>query len=276
MEGAIANMVGPVARQLERAFAARNKSLWQQGMTKGKMASNNLYRLSAGDDHIFKKKIEHKTRDVAVSLVVDCSGSMHGKKIYTAMCAAWVMSEVLQRLGVSNEVIGFTTGDINTPESKAMMQEYYEATKLGRTWDRAEVIRMPIFKSFDERFGIEQKKRMVSYYRISGALQNNIDGESVQYAYERLCKHTNKGKPKGKMMIVFSDGQPAAGVGSRKLNTHLKHVVGRIESEGTNIVGVGIMSNSVQQFYRKNVVLGDIDDLPGTVLNQLRDVLLAS
>lgn len=276
MDDAIAGMVGPVGRQLERAFAARNKSLWQQGTRQGRLASNNLYRLSAGDDHIFKKKIEHKTRDVAVSLVVDCSGSMWGAKIFTAMCSAWVMADVLQRLGIANEVIGFTTGDIDSPHAKAMYREYQDERRRGRDWDRAEPIRMPVFKSFDERFGIEQKKRMCSYHRVSGAMACNIDGESVQVAYERLLKHSTKGKPKGRMMIVFSDGSPAAGVPGPKLNAHLKRVIQKIESEGTNIVGVGIQSNTVQRFYRKNVVLDNIEELPGIVLKQLRDALLST
>lgn len=276
IEKSIDGMVGPVARQLERAFTARNKSLWQQGQNKGKMSANNLYRLTAGDDKIFKKKIEHRTRDVAVSLVVDCSGSMSGRKIFTAMCAAWVVSEVLTRLGVTNEVIGFTTGDYDNDEGRRLYQELRHEWSAGREWDRTEPIRMPIFKSFDERFGIEQKKRMASYYHVRGALQNNIDGESVQYAYERLCKAASKGKQKGKMMIVFSDGMPAASVSSSKLNNHLKQVVARIEKEGTNIVGIGICSDSVQHFYRKNVKLDNVEELPGIVLNQLRDALMTA
>lgn len=271
MERAIDGMIGPVARQLERAFTAQNKSLWQQGTARGKMSANNLYRLTAGDEHIFKKKITHRTREVAVSLVVDCSGSMHGSKIFTAMCSAWVMSEVLQRLGVAHEVIGFTTGDMGSHYSKELWREYQNSDQ---DWDRAEPIRMPVFKSFDERFGIEQKKRMASYPHISGAMANNIDGESVQFAYERLCKHASKGKAKGKMMMVFSDGQPAAGVSASKLNYHLKHVVQKIEKEGTNIVGIGIMSNTVKQFYRKNVTLDNVETLPGIVLKELRDALL--
>lgn len=274
MDKAIDGMVGPVARQLERAFTAQNKSLWQQGTARGKMSPNNLYRLTAGDEHIFKKKITHRTREVAVSLVVDCSGSMHGSKIFTAMCSAWVMSEVLQRLGVAHEVIGFTTGDISGDRARELYRELNDEYDKGRHWDRQEPIRMPVFKSFDERFGIEQKKRMASYPHIYGAMACNIDGESVQYAYERLCKHASKGKPKGKMMIVFSDGQPAAGVSAGKLNHHLKHTVKKIEKEGTNIVGIGIMSNSVQQFYRKNIALNNVEALPGVVLKQLRDALL--
>lgn len=276
MEKAIDGMVGPVARQLERAFTARNKSLWQQGQVKGKLSAGNLYRLSAGDDHIFKKKIEHRTRDIAVSLVVDCSGSMYGSKIFTAMCSAWVMSEVLQRLGVSNEVIGFTTGDVSSPNSRRLYDEWVKEYHAGRHWDRREPIRMPIFKSFDERFGIEQKKRLCSYPYIEGAMGANIDGESVQFAYERLAKHASKGKAKGKMMIVFSDGMPSAGVQSGKLNSHLTNTVKKIEKDGTNIVGVGIMSDSVQRFYRKNVCLNNIEELPGIVLKQLRDSLLSA
>lgn len=276
MEKQIQGMVGPVSRNLERAFAARNKSLTQQGLKKGKLSSNNLYRLVAGDDHIYKGKIEHKTRDIAVSLVIDCSGSMHGSKINTAMCSAWVMADVLQRLGVECEIVGFTTGDLSSQHAQDLYNELRDEYSKGREWDRTEPIRMPMFKSFKEKFSNAIKQRMASYAHIQGAMAGNIDGESVQYAFESLNRHARKGKPKGRMMIVFSDGQPAAGVDGRKLNAHLKNTVKRIEADGVNIVGVGIMSNAVQQFYRKNVKLDNVEDLPGIVLKELRDALLAS
>lgn len=276
LENSIAGMVGPVARQLERAFAARNKSLTQQGLRKGKLSSNNLYRLTAGDDHIYKNKIEHKTREIAVSLVIDCSGSMGGSKIHTAMCSAWVLADVLGRLGVDCEIMGFTTGYLGSNRSQDLYREMQDAYNAGKHFDRCEPLMLPMFKTFQEKFSIEVKKRMASYAHVQSSMASNIDGESVQYAYESLCRHANKGKKKGKMMIVFSDGQPAGGVDGRKLNAHLKKVVQRIEKDGTNIVGVGIMSNSVQHFYRKNVKLDNVADLPGIVLKQLRDALLAS
>lgn len=277
MEDQIQGMVGPVSRQLERAFAARNKSLNQQGQRVGKLSSSNLYRLTTDDDRIFKKKIEHKTRDIAVSLVVDCSGSMSGSKIETAMLSAWVMADVLQRLGVACEIMGFTTGDISSARSRELYRELESGVNGGKDWSRQEPLRLPMFKSFDEKFGIEQKKRLASFSRVQGIMSGNIDGESVQYAYESLCRHARKGKPKGRMMIVFSDGQPAGGrCYGKVLNSHLKQVVRRIEADGVNIVGVGIQSDSVQQFYRKNVKLDKIDELPGIVLKQLRDALLAA
>lgn len=276
MESQISAMVGPVARGLERAFAARNKSLQQRGLTRGKLDTGNLSRLAAGDDRIFKRKIEHRTRDVAVELVVDCSGSMGGSKIQTAMATAWIMAEVLQKLGISHEIIGFTTGWMQDQRDRDLWDEYQDGVRAGRHFDRAEPLHYPIFKSFDERFGIEQKKRMCSFPYVRGAMSGNCDGESVQYAYERLCKAALKGKPKGRMMIVLSDGMPACGVDGYKLNAHLKHVVNRIEADGVNIVGIGIMSDSVSQFYRKNIKLDNVEELPGLILNQLRDVLLAS
>lgn len=277
IEDDIQGMVGPISRQLERAFAARNRSLNQHGLRRGKLSGNNLYRLVSNDDHIYKNKIEHKTRDIAVSLVVDCSGSMGGSKIHTAMCSAWVLADVLGRLGVACEIMGFTTGDLSGPRSRDLYNEMRAEHAKGRSWDRCEPLRLPMFKSFKEKFGIEQKKRMASYAHVQSGMANNIDGESVQYAFENLNKHALYGaKKKGRMMIVFSDGQPAAGVPGAKLNSHLKAVVKRIEADGVNIVGVGIMSNSVQSFYRKNVKIDNIEELPGLVLKQLRDALLSA
>lgn len=278
MENKIQGMVGPISRNLERAFAARNKSLNQQGQRKGKLSAGNLYRLTTDDDRIFKKKIEHKTRDIAVSLVVDCSGSMSGSKIETAMLSAWVLADVLTRLGVKCEVMGFTTGDVASKRSQELYDEMRTENGRGREWDRTEPLRLPMFKAFNEKFGIEQKKRMSSYARVQSSMCCNVDGESVQYAYESLNRIANRGNKKlGRMMIVFSDGQPAGGgVPGGKLNAHLKRVVKQIEADGVNIVGVGIMTNCVQQFYRKHVSLNNIEELPTLVLNQLRDALLAS
>lgn len=278
MEDAIAGMVGPVSRQLERAFTARNKSLTQRGQRKGKLSSTSLYRLTLDDERIFHKNIEHKTRDVVVSLVVDCSGSMHGSKIHTAMCAAWVMADVLQRLGVECEVMGFTTGDLSSPLARNLYDEMRAGAAAGKHWDRTAPLRLPMFKKFSEKFGIPQKQRMSVYARVQGAMGSNVDGESVQYAYESLSRQAKKGgKKKGRMMIVFSDGQPAGGgVMGNKLNAHLKTVVKRIEADGVNIVGVGIQTDCVQAFYDKNVSLDKIEELPGIVLNQLRDALLSA
>jgi cobalamin biosynthesis protein CobT len=50
--------------------------------------------------------------------------------------------------------------------------------------------------------------------------------------------------------------------------------VKQIEESGTKIVGIGIESNSVERYYKRNVVLNEIADLPLTVVRELKDMLL--
>ena len=101
-------------------------------------------------------------------------------------------------------------------------------------------------------------------------MRNNVDGESVEIAARRLLSR----KENGKVMIVLSDGYPAASGDSGKLNDHLKEVVKESMCAGINVVGIGIQSDSVKSFYPKSVVINDVDELPKTVIQELRHLLI--
>ncbi|MFH4376904.1 cobalamin biosynthesis protein CobT, partial [Acinetobacter baumannii] len=106
-----------------RAIQARSKSVWENGLKQGKLNSSSLARLaSTGDCRIFRKRVESKTKDVAVSLVVDMSGSMCGSKIHTAAAASYALSNVLDRLKIPHEVICFTTHTDSATYHKRLKQ----------------------------------------------------------------------------------------------------------------------------------------------------------
>jgi cobalamin biosynthesis protein CobT len=129
---------------------------------------------------------------------------------------------------------------------------------------------MPIFKEFGEKFGPEQKKRIASAIDDRIMTQANVDGESVMYAAQRLLKQ----KQPSKIMIVLSDGEPAGPGDGSELRSHLKQVVKDLTKVGVNMVGVGIQTHSVEEFYPKSIHLNNIEDLPKTVIHQIRDAIL--
>jgi len=271
LEDKVASMVGPMQKDMERAIQARSKSVWENGLKQGKLNSSSLARLaSTGDCRIFRKRVESKTKDVAVSLVVDMSGSMCGSKIHTAAAASYALSNVLDRLRIPHEVICFTTHTDSATYHKRLKQIREAEKKYGVSYSRYENLYMPVIKGYNERINTETKRRF-GWLPHSGLMASNIDGECVEIAARRLMGR----KEAGKIMMVLSDGSPAGGGNSRDLEYHLKEVVKKIEKSKVDVIGIGIEDDSVRRFYDKHVVIHDVEQLPSLVISRLRSMLLA-
>lgn len=270
LEDRVRHMTGLMQKSLERMMAARSRVAWQAGRRSGRLHSAGLHRLAAGDPRVFRKKEVHRSKEVAVSLVVDCSGSMSGASITAAMTSAYALSNVLERIGVSNEVIGFTTqGMIHGLHDPEVI--HAAERKLGRKYSRYEALDMPIFKDWNERLTTDTKKRFAdcAYNAGFGRLNNNVDGECVELAGLRLAQR----REQRKVMIVLSDGLPAAVGEMRELNAHLKGTIDGFTRSGIECIGIGIFSEAVKRFYPKHIVLQELDDLPGQVMKELTDIL---
>lgn len=264
LEKQVSHMVGPIQKDLERAISARSKSIYAPGFRSGRLHSANLSRLLTGDDRVFRRKHVATSKDVAVSLVVDMSGSMAGAKIHTASASAYALSAVLERIGISHEVICFSTGYRSGSEDVRKSEEL-----IGRSYTRAEPLNMPIIKTFKERIGSDTKKRF-GWLPNCGMLRNNVDGECIEIAARRLMARPEAGK----VMIVLSDGEPHAYGDVAAMHKHLKQVVKNTEAAGVNVIGIGIMSEAVRKFYAKSLVIHDIKDLPNSVIKELKGLLI--
>lgn len=263
-------MTGPLQKTIERLVIAKTNVRNLPGKTSGRVNPSSLYRLKTGDSRVFRQKEEGQSKDVAVSLVVDCSGSMYwGDAIETAMQSAYALSSVLSKLNISNEVIGFTTREPKNYE-KYWKEVHQAEAKMGISYGRTEPIYMPIFKSFDERLGVEQKKRMAYGCKAPDYLRNNVDGESIAIAAGRLSMRGESAK----QMFVLSDGRPSAAGDRGKISRHLKKVVKDIASSGINIMGIGIRSHAVDDYYQKKVVIDDVEQLPSLIMSELKNLLV--
>lgn len=260
------HMVAPLQKDLERAIAARSLSTRSHGHRSGRLHAPNLARLTFGDGRVFSRKQESTSKDVAVELVVDASGSMGGSKIHTAAQAAFALSAVLDRIGIKNEVICFTTKELGCSPAEVTKS----TAAIGRSYSRMEGIYMPILKGYEERMTTDVKERF-GWLPNTRILRSNVDGESVEIAARRLMAR----REAGKIMLVLSDGYPAAAGNSADLNRHLKQKVKDIAASGVNIVGIGIQSDAVRQFYPKSLVLNNVEELPSVVIKELRQLLIA-
>lgn len=259
IERLTASMTGTIQKNLERAFAARKLSHVTPGCRSGKLRASALYRLASGDVRVFEKREPALVTHAAVSLLIDCSGSMAGAPMRLAAVSAYALSTVLARLGVPFEVAGFTTLKIAS------------APLDWERWSRFEPLYMPLFKRFEDRWDAPARERLASLLTFPvSRMRNNVDGECVERAAARLAL-----RPEGRrILIVLSDGEPAAEGWLADQEAHLAAVTASLPRRGIDAIGLGIMSEAVERFYPKHVVIHRLEDLPGTVVRELHALIL--
>ena len=259
IEKLTASMTGTIQKNLERAFAARKLSHVTPGCRSGKLRASALYRLASGDVRVFEKREPALVTHAAVSLLIDCSGSMAGAPMRLAAVSAYALSTVLARLGVPFEVAGFTTLKIAS------------APLDWERWSRFESLYMPLFKRFEDRWDVPARERLASLLTFPvSRMRNNVDGECVERAAARLAL-----RPEGRrILIVLSDGEPAAEGWLADQEAHLAAVTASLPRRGIDAIGLGIMSEAVERFYPKHIVIHRLEDLPGTVVRELHALIL--
>lgn len=260
------HMIAGIQKQLERAMAAKDRKTWNPGLRRGRVAPGALFKTAVGDDRVFRQRYETRAKNTAVSLLVDCSGSMSWSgRIAIAGTAAYALSSTLERLRIRHEVIGFTT------KKSSAMTTAMNAEGLGISYHRSQALYMPIFKGFDERLDVEARSRIAHLTERPDWLNENVDGECVQIAGHRLRTQ----RAERHILIVLSDGMPACPGGGGALSPHLKKTVKDLEGSGVEVVGIGIETDAVKSFYSRHIVLRDLEELPTTVVGQLTKLLLA-
>jgi Cobalamin biosynthesis protein CobT VWA domain/Cobalamin biosynthesis protein CobT len=237
------------AQQVRRLIQIRARVQTQYGVKKGKLDQSRLSRISfkqpGFSDRVFKNRIENKTLDAAISILVDMSGSMNGDKAYFALASTLLMNEVCTTLGVPLEVVGFTD---NYSEHPLMF----------------------VYKAFSDlrvsNTEIAEYFAMSSYFMLG-----NPDGENILWAYDRLLKR----KEKKRLLIVMSDGEPCASKVGSGVETFTHRVIKEIEeSKKTEIYGLGLCSNSVQYYYKHNSVVNKPQEIPSKLLELIERKLI--
>lgn len=225
----------------------------------------------------FKDAIENGTaeiadvankQDISISILIDNSGSMRGKKIGDV--AAWtsIASSILSSSGVSNEILGFTTKAWKGGQSREMWLSDKKPDLPGRLND----LRHIIYKSFDETF--QEADINFSAMIREGLLKENIDGEALLWAYSRLQRrHAER-----KILVALSDGAPVDD-STLSVNTaaflhgHLQSSAAWIRSLGEiELYGVGI-GHSVNAYYGENSPTLDDEQIGPDLLNLLSLIL---
>jgi cobalamin biosynthesis protein CobT len=254
----------PLKEKLERALSADERTRWRREQERGEIDRTALAKLatSPGYRTPFRTQRPAKGRDVAVTLLIDRSGSMAGRKIELARQCAAALCDALTQLSFDCEVLGYCSVE------SAPMKQLYERQLAAR----ADLRR---YNRFVERLDLKVYKRFgatdLSGIAAIDCGHENPDGEALAWAATRLADH----QAERRILMMFSDGYPSTGDGDPQvLRSDLRERVAAIGKRGIELVGIGVLTDAVEDFYPHNVVVSRLAELPSTVFSVLSSMLL--
>ena len=258
-----------LAKKLQNKLLVINKSFWNFDLEEGKINNSKLSKIVTNKNFkkIYKSFEEKKIKDTVVTLLIDNSGSMRGKPIQTAAICSKIISKTLERCSVKVEVLGFTTKEWKGGKSRESWVSNGMPQKPGRLNDMMHIIyKTPedTLRKVDRNFALMLK---------DGLLKENIDGESLIWALNRIWKRDEERK----ILMVISDGAPVddstiSANSSNYLEKHLKKVIKFIEDKtNIEIIAIGIGHN-VNKYYKKAVTINDPDQLGGIMVKNFIDL----
>lgn len=268
----LAHMQGVVSRlanRLQRKLMAQQVRSWEFDLEEGLLDTSRLARIVANPTHSlsFKREKEMEFRDTVVTLLIDNSGSMRGRPITIAAMSADILARTLERCGVKVEILGFTTSQWKGGQARKQWTDSGKPAHPGRLND----LRHIIYKSADTPW--RRARKNLGLMLREGILKENIDGEALAWAHNRLLARSEARK----ILMVVSDGAPvddstlSVNPGNY-LEKHLRDVIHFIEARSpAQLLAIGI-GHDVTRYYRRAVTLMDVDELGGAVMAQLTDL----
>ncbi len=262
----LSGVVGRLANRLQRRLMAQQNRSWDFDLEEGYLDPARLVRvvIDPMQPLSFKQERDTKFRDTVVTLVLDNSGSMRGRPITVAATCADILARTLERCGVSVEILGFTTRAWKGGQAREKWLKDGKPANPGRLND----LRHIVYKSADAPW--RRSRRNLGLMMREGLLKENIDGEALLWAHQRLI-----GRPEQrKILMMISDGAPvddstlSVNPGNY-LERHLRAVIDLIETRSpVELLAIGI-GHDVTRYYRRAVTIVDAEELAGAMTEQL-------
>ncbi|MFM7350488.1 MAG: cobaltochelatase subunit CobT [Erythrobacter sp.] len=262
-------VVTRLANRLQRRLMAQQNRSWDFDQEEGVLDAARLSRVIVSPGTALSYKVERDVefKDTIVTLLIDNSGSMRGRPISIAAISADILARTLERCGVKTEILGFTTRAWKGGQSREAWLADGKPPNPGRLND----LRHIIYKQADEPW--RRARRNLGLMMREGLLKENIDGEALIWAHSRLLYRPEERR----ILMVISDGAPVddstLSVNSAGyLEAHLRSVIEWIEKVSpVQLVAIGI-GHDVTRYYRRAVTIMDVEQLGGTIMEQLAEL----
>nr|WP_298248825.1 hypothetical protein [uncultured Halomonas sp.] len=261
--------VRQLAHRLQRKLIAARQRYWDFDQEEGRLDSRRLARL-VGDhptQRVFRQEQTPPLPDACVTLLVDQSGSMSGRRRHMAALAIDLAAHTLETCRIGCEVLGFTT-------------RYTADSPLAKQWrhrgangqpGRLNAIRHVIYKAAEQPW--RRVRPQLGYLLRELPGHENIDGEALHWAAMRLSRRPEPHK----VLIVLSDGAPydkatAQANGRDFLERHLRHIVAELERSPIHLAAIGT-GQDVARFYQHVLTVRHPDEVADKLFEQLSDLL---
>ncbi|NCU41809.1 MAG: VWA domain-containing protein [Candidatus Moranbacteria bacterium] len=246
-------IIESLENDLREIFVARRASRWKSGFKTGKRIDiktriqEKAKGISAVESKAWQKRELPTEKDYAISILVDLSGSMSGQKIKETFKALIVLSEVLNKLSIKTEILGFN-------------DRLYE------------------YQTFGESFSREIRENMGGALREvdnhnGGRADYNDDGWALQETSKRLARQ----KVAEKFLMVLSDGVPEESPAHRGSEFDLSRVVNHIMQESDQkLIGLGIGGGTghVEKYYPNSLANINVKEMAEKLADTIREMIV--
>lgn len=260
---------GRLARYLQQRLASAQRDGWNFSQEEGYLDGSRLSQLVTDPQQraIFKGEAQRPLNETAVTILMDCSGSM---KAYAKPLSLLLdtLGRALEIAGVAVEILGFSSQAWNGGRARKQWQRAGRPEFPGRLNERLHII----FKDGGKLW--RHGRHGVAALRKADIFREGIDGEAVEWACQRLRARAAKKR----ILLVISDGCPMDTAthqcnDEHYLDQHLRQVLAAQERMGDVKVcalGVGL---DLGVFYRERLAVDLSQELDEALLFSVVELL---
>lgn len=235
-------------------FKGRKKPKLTPGYRSGKLnvsrALQNEMREGCDLNLFSRKYARGQNVDLAVSLLVDNSGSMSGKRSQIASQAALVLAQACEWSDIPFECNAFTkTQDCSSGTSITIKEKTFDDS----------------FESAKPYFGINDSTTIhkLEADRSIPTFHGNSEEINLYYIWQELKLNPHKTK----LLFVMCDGMTTGS------SMDLKDVVNSMMNDGIIVIGIGLMCDTVQKIYPLSKLFSSVSELQEGLAPYLIDTL---
>ena len=248
----VAPLVDELTKRIQQIFLPQRYPRWEKGYDSGHRLDLGKVMQFEADKSQFDKLWERKTIpkkiDYRFSLLVDLSGSMREDgRIEQTFRGVIVLAEVLNRIGIKTEIIGFQDDII-------------------------------VYKTFDKKLDGEIRERLTMMIReVEDEGEHNQSGwNSDGYCLQKASQRLQKNKGKDNFLIPFSDGEPVPDSAHDGFEYDLGTIIEEIgKKTNQKLIGVGLGEGTehVADYYPISLPNLDLKKMPELLGALLEDMI---
>jgi len=220
--------------------------------------------LQKGNGNIYKRKVLGKKVNTAITILCDVSGSMSGQKIKMLRSTLLVIGDTMFALKLPFEILSYTTSHCRHPEVQKIREDYYQNSRQS-PYNRIEPLLLTIIKDFNDSYS-----NIRNLIPMMDSSRNTPTNEAFKWGCKRLVQRNENRK----ILFILEDGHPGLDNSNRNiLEKDLKENIVDAEKNGIEIIGIGLLSRGVENFYKNSIIIDNVNEISIKVYQALLKTL---